>query len=244
MAAFVRKFNALGFPNADTKQFQNLVIWLEDKKIRHYKIEGRKELRQTDDITRWSQTFQKYLKDLLCPYSAQEDRAVLIDWLLGLAVRLTYGESPNKYRKCTATHQPTTNGAAPSDNPLDSFNFDDPAVKAGITSVAALLRIPPHHDHIEVFKAICTLVKEKLSREALQASQQQNSTSQDKLSLDTLSMGFATGDYITDEAVKILRLLHIRNLRELQSKINQALVSVQKVTAEPKTDQRLGKIGR
>ena len=55
---------------------------------------------------------------------------------------------------------------------------------------------------------------------------------------------FLIADYVTDEAVKILRLLHIRNLRELQSKVNEALVGVQKVTADPKTDQRLGKIGR
>lgn len=51
-------------------------------------------------------------------------------------------------------------------------------------------------------------------------------------------------DYVTDEAMKIVRLLHIRNLRDLQTQINEALVSVQKVTADPKTDQRLGKIGR
>ncbi|KAF6029894.1 hypothetical protein EB796_011793 [Bugula neritina] len=51
-------------------------------------------------------------------------------------------------------------------------------------------------------------------------------------------------DYVTEEAVKILRLLHIQNLRQLQSQINEALVIVQNVTANPKTDQRLGKIGR
>ena len=58
------------------------------------------------------------------------------------------------------------------------------------------------------------------------------------------SSTLSISDYVLDEAVKILRLLHIRDLRQLQSKINEALVSVQQVTADPKTDQKLGKIGR
>ena len=51
-------------------------------------------------------------------------------------------------------------------------------------------------------------------------------------------------DYITAEAAKILRLLHIRELRELQNNVNQAIVSVQALTANPKTDTKLGKVGK
>ncbi len=46
------------------------------------------------------------------------------------------------------------------------------------------------------------------------------------------------------EAAKILRLLYINDLRKLQTQINEAIVSVQTVTANPKTDTRLGKVGR
>ena len=56
------------------------------------------------------------------------------------------------------------------------------------------------------------------------------------------SLVFAA-DYISAEAAKILRLLHIQELRELQTKINEAIVQVQALTANPKTDARLGKVG-
>ena len=46
------------------------------------------------------------------------------------------------------------------------------------------------------------------------------------------------------EAAKIIRLLQIHNLRELQTKINQSIVAVQMLSADPKTDQSLGKVGR
>ena len=50
-------------------------------------------------------------------------------------------------------------------------------------------------------------------------------------------------DYISAEAAKILRLLHIRDLRELQTQINLAIVKVQALIANPKTDTKLGKVG-
>lgn len=46
------------------------------------------------------------------------------------------------------------------------------------------------------------------------------------------------------EALKILRLLNIEQLRQLQTQINILTVKIQKVTADPKTDLNLGKRGR
>ena len=51
-------------------------------------------------------------------------------------------------------------------------------------------------------------------------------------------------DTAVREAAKIIRLLQIHQLRELQTKINQSIVTVQMLSANPKTDQSLGKVGR
>ena len=58
-----------------------------------------------------------------------------------------------------------------------------------------------------------------------------------------MSLGFDTGDRIINEAAKILRLLYISDLRTLQTKINEAIVAVQSLVADPRTDSKLGKIG-
>jgi RLL motif-containing protein 1 len=50
-------------------------------------------------------------------------------------------------------------------------------------------------------------------------------------------------DKALNEAAKILRLLHIKELRDLQTKINEAIVTIQKITANPKTDSSLGRVG-
>jgi hypothetical protein len=46
------------------------------------------------------------------------------------------------------------------------------------------------------------------------------------------------------DALKILRLLNVEQLRRLQTQVNILTVEVQKVTADPKTDLNLGKVGR
>lgn len=47
-----------------------------------------------------------------------------------------------------------------------------------------------------------------------------------------------------DDAIRILRLLHAAQLRDLQTQINELVADVQKITANPKCDLSLGKIGR
>lgn len=46
-----------------------------------------------------------------------------------------------------------------------------------------------------------------------------------------------------DEAAKILRLLQVHSTRNLQTAINETIVAVQQITANPKTDTKLGKVG-
>jgi RLL motif-containing protein 1 len=61
--------------------------------------------------------------------------------------------------------------------------------------------------------------------------------------LQESDLGFDTGDYVLNEAAKVLRLLFVHDIRNLQTRINEIIVSAQKVTANPKTDTRLGKVG-
>ncbi|XP_014671876.1 PREDICTED: UPF0568 protein C14orf166 homolog isoform X2 [Priapulus caudatus] len=217
---FRRKLKALKYQLADSfefdveSNFKNVVVWLEDHKIRHYKIEDRDALRKLQNPD-WQEVFTQYLKDLECPV-IDSDATTILDWLLGLAVGLEYGD-----------------------------HVDDPDFKAGVTSLAQLLQIPRHPDHLVTLKAVTKLISERLSPDALEAAKSNIPSETVKpLPLANCVLGFETGDYVMSEAAKILRLLHIRELRELQTRINEAIVAAQAITANPRTDERLGKVGR
>jgi RLL motif-containing protein 1 len=57
-------------------------------------------------------------------------------------------------------------------------------------------------------------------------------------------LGFDLNDPVLNQAAKVLRILYIQDLRDLQTRANELIVAVQNVTANPKTDTKLGKVGK
>lgn len=102
--------SACGIPNniffvifTDEKEYRSVVLWLEDQKIRHYKIEDRAGLRNIDGES-WKEAYNSYQKDLVSPASNGTPNEQL-NWLLSYAVRLEYADN-GKYeiltRSCTS----------------------------------------------------------------------------------------------------------------------------------------------
>ncbi|TKC46441.1 hypothetical protein EI555_011667, partial [Monodon monoceros] len=240
---FRRKLTALdyhnpaGFNCKDETEFRNFIVWLEDQKIRHYKIEDRGNLRNIHSSD-WPNFFEKYLRDVNCPFKIQ-DRPEAIDWLLGLAVRLEYGDNAEKYKDLVPDNTKNADNAAKNAEPLINLDVNNPDFKAGVMALANLLQIQRHDDYLVMLKAIRILVQERLTQDAVAKANQTKEGL--PVALDKHILGFDTGDAVLNEAAQILRLLHIEELRELQTKINEAIVAVQAIIADPKTDHRLGK---
>ncbi|XP_048830916.1 RNA transcription, translation and transport factor protein [Brienomyrus brachyistius] len=240
---FRRKLTALdyhnpsGFNCKDETEFRNFIVWLEDQKIRHYRIEDRGNLRNIHSAE-WPKFFEKYVQDVKCPFQVQ-DRQETVDWLLGLAVRLEYGDNVERYRNCKPDIVKNQDKAT---DPLINLDSNSPDFKAGVMALANLLQIQRHDDYLVMLKAVRILIQERLTSEAIAKA----SAAKEGLpvSLDKHILGFDTGDATLNEAAKILRLLHIEELRDLQTRINEAIVAVQSIIADPKTDHRLGKVGR
>ncbi|RMX57383.1 hypothetical protein pdam_00016020, partial [Pocillopora damicornis] len=259
MSMFRRKLKALGYHHLETFQvnnedeFRNLVVWLEDQKIRYYRIEEREELRDTKK-NEWTKTFKKYLDDLQCPLDFSQKLSV-VDWLLSHAVRVEYAENAEMYNAVGQTvkkEEVELVAESSLDDSLINLTVDNPDLKAGVASLSRLLSLPEHPDHF-VLLQVSVRVFIRLSAHLLKASyhhspprlrkNRQNQNTEDVIPLHKVDLGFDTGDSAVNEAAKVIRLLHVTELRDLQTRINEAIVAVQAITANPKTDQSLGRIG-
>lgn len=247
---FKRKLTALLHPNPDNfnindeSSVRQLVVWVEDHKIRHYKIEQRKPLKEVQEPG-WPNVFKKYLSDLKCPFQPQSVPSV-IDWLLSLAVQLEFSDGAAKYNTMTAEHVRSQRSAAPqvvNTNPLDGLDFTSPEFRDGVNKLAETLGIPVHPDHLVTLQAVSHLVRTRLSQEAI-ASPGEHIHQGMAYPIFSTDLGFEMGDKRLNNAGKVLRLLYIQDLRKLQTSINECIVASQTVTANPKTDSRLGKVGR
>ncbi|OWK09434.1 hypothetical protein Celaphus_00006282, partial [Cervus elaphus hippelaphus] len=166
---FRRKLTALdyhnpaGFNCKDETEFRNFIVWLEDQKIRHYKIEDRDQKIRHYKIedrgnlrnihsSDWPKFFEKYLRDVNCPFKIQ-DRQEAIDWLLGLAVRLEYGDNAEKYNKdLVPDNTKNADNAAKNAEPLINLDVNNPDFKAGVMALANLLQIQRHDDYLVMLK--------------------------------------------------------------------------------------------
>ena len=284
----------------NTEDLKPLVVWLEDRKIRCYKIEDRVPLRDKEGEA-WTSAFRAYLKSLECPYRVETDLVAVADWLLNVAVRYDFiekaeanpdlrrqgigrGEETEKKIAVSSSSSSSAAAAAASPpapagsqlprsvgkSPLD-VDPTDPVFASGTQALANVLKITSHPDPAILLQAIRIVIQEKLSTAALEGVLGRPDSNKDSASTNNTSntsntsnksaaitatparkqykitakeCGFDLGDPVLSEAAKVLRLLHIRELRELQTRINELIVAVQEITADPKTDQSLGKVGR
>uniref|UniRef100_A0A8D0BTL1 RNA transcription, translation and transport factor protein n=1 Tax=Salvator merianae TaxID=96440 RepID=A0A8D0BTL1_SALMN len=204
---FRRKLSALdyhnpaGFNCRDETEFRNFIVWLEDQKIRHYKIEDRGNLRNIHNAAEWTKSFEKYLKDVNCPFTVQE-RQETIDWLLGLAVRLEYGDNADKYKDSTPEGAKNADNASKNAEPLINLDVNNPDFKTGVMALANLLQIQRHDDYLVMLKAIRILVQERLSQEAIAKANQSKEGL--PVALDKHILGFDTGGEKTCSSAQLL----------------------------------------
>ena len=256
---FRRKLKALDYHSADDVDVKNprdlkaLVVWLEDQKIRHYKIEERGHLRDSEGDN-WTAAFKKYLADLECPHDAASSSPAALDWLLGVAVRYDYGDAAQQNLHLRSGLAPPDGppsklpspSLAPSGKSALDIDPSDEIFVTGVQALARILKISKHPDPSVLLEAVRIVIEEKLSPSALKAAESAKPGTDKKRQFKVTpeDCGFDLGDPVLGEAAKVLRLLHIQELRYLQTNINELIVAVQAMTANPKTDQSLGKIGR
>lgn len=106
-----------------------------------------------------------------------------------------------------------------------------------------MLKLPVHEDDTVLLRAVSRVINQKFSPKAIAAAVAASDEVVRQFPLGDNPLGFDTGDPALNRACKILRLLHIAELRHLQTAINELVVSVQAVTANPKTNTRLAKVG-
>uniref|UniRef100_A0A1I7Z7Q7 DnaJ-X domain-containing protein n=1 Tax=Steinernema glaseri TaxID=37863 RepID=A0A1I7Z7Q7_9BILA len=123
---------------------------------------------------------------------------------------------------------------------LETLDLSNERNVAAIERMRKHLNITSHPDPGTVLRAVCKRILEGRQGSTNGAAQDDAK----KFALNKFDLGIkSSGDPKVDAAVRALRLLHLQNMRELQTGINRTLVSVQSVTADPKADVRVGKVG-
>lgn len=163
-------------------------------------------------------------------------------------VDLEYGDKKEQYN-ATISHS-VKESVAPEDwipPRLPPFpDLQSQEAQDALRSVLSALRMEP--ESIDVSAADVACAKSVLESQILptlaEAARLPGSAPTSASALSRFPLGFSTGDESVDVAATVLRLLYIKDLRSLQTQIDEAIVEQQEMTAHPRTDAAAGRVGR
>lgn len=161
------------------------------------------------------------------------------------AIELEFEDNLEQYKSFTSTTLAETKSVVEpivnSKNPLSSLDVSSDEFDAGVRELARRLNIPNHPDPVIVLEAAARIAERFLGKADARPQNVNRSSSMAYSIQDAEKYAFAEKN--VDEAANILRLLQIHSVRNLQTVINETIVAVQEITANPKTDTKLGKVG-
>ncbi|KAH9422471.1 hypothetical protein DERP_003147 [Dermatophagoides pteronyssinus] len=253
---FERKLLALQYDRPsinvdDESEFQNIIYWLESMKIRFYPPNDRGCLMAGSD--NWNESYTKYLNEINYK-GPRDDRKIAIDFLLNLALRFEMEDIRTQMHMSPGDVSDMINlDQGPSGIDFGDVDISSPEFVEELRSLSQLLNVPFYDDEpLVTLRAIAILLcKLRKSSRNIEPEQNINNNKKQKMIAKVdetiLNMKFSKKsqyDKIVNRCANVLRLLYIKDLRDLQTEINNAIVQVQSVTANPKTDSTLGKVGR
>jgi len=259
-----QNLQVLGHPNPDSiniqdvQHFRKLVCWLNETHLRS--AAAGSGLNDSYDAN-WDGNYKQFLIEQGFPSDwfpdSQNQHQDSLAWLVGMAIKKQYslkakdlnvkssakmidavalGDNPAKRQKVVSSH------------PIESMDFQSDDFKEGVRRLAIILEVSNvHPDHLVTLEACCKIIQSRLNAKCLQNPGKVVAKGGETFELKDHPFGVdedVIQDPVLREAMKILRLTHLNHLRDLQSEINAAIETVQAATANPKTDTRLGKVGR
>jgi hypothetical protein len=163
---------------------------------------------------------------------------LVIAQLLNQAVQLKYAESQARYNAQASSSSTSSSPCAASSEAVEAAASRLGLSGAKLTSEQARGIIQSRVRSIQSVQRNRSLLKEH-HQDASSVQQ----TLADELR-DAVPLGFTTEDVRVEMGGKALRMLYNADLKELQSQVNHVIAAVQNITTQPKTDSRLGKVGR
>mmetsp|Transcript_43833 Transcript_43833/g.80048 ORF Transcript_43833/g.80048 Transcript_43833/m.80048 type:complete len:272 (+) Transcript_43833:67-882(+) len=235
--ALLRKLETLGYPELQTvalsgQDYCKVVLWLEEEKIRYYEKHDRRVLRDFNKA--WYSHVEDYCKELGIFAEDFSDKNTALK--LQVLNSLTNLAVHDIYRDKVEANELTIVAPAATAGSEEKRKLEElvPPLNA-LLQAFGLPKLPENvgdSDTLAALKCIHTRVCPPASFNG------------PALDLDKLPVGLDISDPVVRRAAAVLRVLHGIELQQLQVNINHVINELQQLTADPKTDARLGRVGR
>lgn len=242
--------NVLGYPRAldfsvsNPSEVSNLVQFLEDRQIRHLPVDHRLPLRSPG--ASFDLAFNEYLERLGCPLPSVSSLEERIHWIVDHAISVGYEDSATSTNSSASLEIEEI--SAEQQKRVVATEIGTSALPQDAVTIVAdlvkMLNIRGGRGAVESLQNVQRALRAAVIPSATGVKMGSERTKSPRDLLSEFGAGISTGVDIQDQALAVLRMLYVADLRELQDAVNEILVEVQSYTADPKTDSSLGVVGR
>jgi len=195
----------------------------------------------------WSAALHKYLVDVECPHlvegewaaASEQARVQALRWLFAKGLACDYSDGAETYDQAAATATAAAETSSPAEEESLPADFHQRvhalATRLGhlpSPSTSSSSSPPPSISSslLTTLQTILSIIQLRLSPAAFEATKEGQAS---HLQLDDFLLSYSTQDPVVDRVARALTMLYVTDLRELQTDINDILVSAQEFTANP-----------
>ena len=254
MQRLARKLEALRYPynwdetTVTISKLQEMIIWLEDQKIRWWQPTDRAVLKSETEVE-FMKGLLEYCKDIgfggnisFTPgmdLSANKSVLTMVDWVVGKGVRLEYADKAQnynsahaKYRSLGMSNVTKINSGDEVDDELSIDLTDKVNMLSSVNNILAMLDSPPSTDLEQGLFTLSTLTSDIKVFASLKKNISIPSTNS---MIESLPSEFS-GKPEVEKCIKLLRQLFVTDHSELQYRISQIIADLQATTSNIKVN--------
>lgn len=266
-SCLLRRLNALGCPltvGLGRPQYEDCVLWLEERHIRCLSRQQRRDRLSLQDKGWWGR-FIEYCREAGIETEGQKDespssRLFLLKRLVGLAVCYQYEDAMAEgvlkgiERSSQEHQQQGTQQREQQKQQIDAAAVLQ-QLHAPLAAALDTLRLPPLPDDPSPEETLAALkaVEGHVCPPAGDSQGQTGGLSADEAEVLLQQLPLLIGAPVGGRPsqwgeyerrfIALLRVLHVAELQKTQEAINEALERMQLLTADPRTDHRLARVG-
>uniref|UniRef100_A0A1I7T4A8 NPH3 domain-containing protein n=1 Tax=Caenorhabditis tropicalis TaxID=1561998 RepID=A0A1I7T4A8_9PELO len=220
----------------DDHEIRRLIATVEEVHLKHRDDSWTSQMLDETDPVKWTAELEKYFAEFGAPEGCS--RAAAVDYVLSAAINKIYEQkggdaelSSNHLKEQIAK---LLEAHRDSQNPLNRLDYTSPKFTENARVLCSILGISAHHPDPKILmKAACLYISENLGEDVI--AEETEEVLQKKKMLDIKS--FPIGMEVPKNgavhfSARLLRLISLKQLREVSRMINETLVEIQNLTMD------------
>ncbi|CAI2325746.1 unnamed protein product [Caenorhabditis sp. 36 PRJEB53466] len=221
----------------DDVEVRRFVATMEEVYLKRRDEHWAARLLDETDTEKWTGEMEKYFEEFGAPNGCS--RASAVDYVLSAAVEIVYeqkgGSAALSTRQLKDRATQVLSAHRDSQNALNRLDYTSPQFAENARALCSILGIShAHPDPKVLMRAACLYICDNLSDDVIAEEENEEELSKKKLlDLKDFPIGMAVPkNGAAHFSARILRLICLRQLRDVSTMINETLVEIQNLTID------------